>query len=198
MYIIRTCMYMFIQVYARFDSYKHVHIMYKDVHTRLFHISYLQQPVPQAYRKWCVKFRPTPSVRTGFPAVIQHSLSEHLKCLKSKTWNDLTSANLFFWECRMRSAAKRVEQSLGSGYPSKMEWFSSFPTRLSLVRVNQPIPTQFWFRNQTIWGKRISSLKSTGMWKSQIMDGVCWIMISHQPTHVMWQNRHISSQQNHA
>ena len=41
MYIVQTCMYMFIQVYARFDSYKHVHIMYKHVHTCLFHISYL-------------------------------------------------------------------------------------------------------------------------------------------------------------
>ncbi len=36
MYIVQTCMYMFIQVYSRvFDSYKHVHIMYKleHVHT---------------------------------------------------------------------------------------------------------------------------------------------------------------------
>ncbi len=84
------------------------------------------QPVPKAYRKWCVKFRTTPSVQTGFPAVIQHSLSEHLKCLtwKSKTWNDLTSANLFVLERRMRSAAKRVEQSLVYGYLSKMEWVS--------------------------------------------------------------------------
>ncbi len=64
----------------------------------------LSQPVPKAYRKWCVKFRTTQSVRTGFPAVIQHSLSEHLKRLKLKTWNDLTSAN-FFLEHRMRSAA---------------------------------------------------------------------------------------------
>ncbi len=69
--------------------------------------------------------------------------------------------------------------------------FSSSPTCLSLVRVNPPIPTQFWCRNQKIWGKRISSLKSTGKWKSQIMDAVCCIMISHQPTDVMWQNRHI-------
>jgi hypothetical protein len=37
------------------------------------------QPVPKAYRKCCVEFRTTSSVRTGFPAVIQHSLSEHLK-----------------------------------------------------------------------------------------------------------------------
>ncbi len=56
------------------------------------------QPVLKAYRKWCVKFRMTPSVRTGFPAVIQHSVSQHLKCLKSKTWNDLTSANMFFFQ----------------------------------------------------------------------------------------------------
>ncbi len=39
------------------------------------------------------------------------------------------------------------------------------------------------------------ALKSTGKWKSQIMDGV---MISNQPTDVMWQNRHIFPQQNHA
>ncbi len=78
--------------------------------------------------------------------------------------------------------------------------FSSSPTCLSLVtwRVNPPIPTEFWCRNQKIWGKRISSLKSTGKWKSQIMDGVCWIMISNQPTDVMRQNRHIFPQQNHA
>ncbi len=82
---------------------------------------YLRQPVPKAYRKCCVKFWTTPSVRTGFPAVIKHSLSEHLKCLK---WNDLTSANLIFLERRMRSAAKRVEQSSGYGYLSKIEWFS--------------------------------------------------------------------------
>ncbi len=56
-------------------------------------------------------------------AVIQHSLSEHLKCLKSKTWNDLTSANLFFSGSKMCSSAKRVEQSLGYWYLSKMEWF---------------------------------------------------------------------------
>ncbi len=66
-------------------------------------------------------------VRTGFPAVIQHSLSEHLKCLKPKTWNNLTSTNLFFLRRRMRSAAKRVEQSMGNGYLSKMEWFSLCP-----------------------------------------------------------------------
>ena len=76
--------------------------------------------------------------------------------------------------------------------------FSSSPTCLSLERVNPPIPTQFWCRNQKIWGKRISSLKSTGRWRSQIMDGVCWIMISNQLTDVMWQNRHISPQQNYA
>ncbi len=87
----------------------------------------LVQPVPKAYRKCCVKFQTTPSVRTGFPlaAVIQHSLAEHLKCLKSKTWNDLTLANLFFLERRMRS--KRVKQSLGYGYLSKREWFSLCP-----------------------------------------------------------------------
>ncbi len=40
MYIVQTCMYMFIKVYMHFDSYKHVHIMYKHVHACLFHISY--------------------------------------------------------------------------------------------------------------------------------------------------------------
>jgi hypothetical protein len=75
--------------------------------------------------------------------------------------------------------------------------FSSSPTCLSLVRVNPSIPTQFRCRNQKIWGKRISSLKSTGKWKSQLIDDVCWIMISNQLREVMWQNRHISPQQNH-
>ncbi len=41
MYVHRSDLYMFIQVYTPFDSYKHVHIMYKYVHTCLFHISYL-------------------------------------------------------------------------------------------------------------------------------------------------------------
>ncbi len=77
--------------------------------------------------------------------------------------------------------------------------FPSSPTCLSFVRVNPPIPTQFWSRNQKILGKRIPSLKSTWMWKSQIMDVVCWNMISqaNQLTDVMWQNRHTSPQQNH-
>ncbi len=152
------------------------------------------RPVPKSYRKCCVKFQTTPSVRTGFPAVIQHSLSENLKCLKLETWNDQTSTNLFF-----QSAECAPERILRSGAiiwlrVSKQDGmaFSSSPTCLSLTRVNQPIPgpTQFWCRNQEIWGKRVSSLKSTGKWKSQIMDGVCWIMISNQPTDVMWQNRH--------
>ncbi len=41
MYIVQTCMYMFIQVYMRFDSYKHVHIIYKQVHTCLLNLSFL-------------------------------------------------------------------------------------------------------------------------------------------------------------
>ncbi len=41
MYIVQTCMYMYIQVYTRFDSSKHVHTMYKPVHTCLLLISYL-------------------------------------------------------------------------------------------------------------------------------------------------------------
>ena len=144
------------------------------------------QPVPKAYRKCCVKFLTTPSVWTGFPAVIQHSLSNHFKCLKSKTWNNLTSssANLFFFRaqnalcCKTGGAIIGLQVSKQDGMVS-----SSPPICLSLVRVNPPIPTQFWCRNQKIWGKRISSLKSTGKWKSQIMDGVCagsWSLISLQ------------------
>ncbi len=105
-----------------------------------------EQPVHKVYQKCCVKFRTTPSVRTGFPAVIKHSLSEHLKCLKSKTWNDLTSANLFFL------SAQKLRQNALSGKTggaviglrvSKQDGmvFSSSPTCLSLVRVNQPIPS---------------------------------------------------------
>jgi hypothetical protein len=75
---------------------------------------------------------------------------------------------------------------------------SSSPIHLSLVRVNQHIPTQFWCRKQKIWGKRRLSLKCTGKWKSQIMDGVWWIMISNPHTDVMSQNKPISPQQNHA
>jgi hypothetical protein len=86
------------------------------------------QLVPKAYRKWCVKFQTTQSVRTGFPAVIQHAPSELLKYLKPKTWNNLTSAKLsVLFECRMRSAAKMVEQALSYWYLSWMEWFSLRP-----------------------------------------------------------------------
>ncbi len=117
-------------IFHGFASDTHGHIpgiVYQVSWYHRFSKSLYGQPVPKAYRKCCVKFRTTPSVRAGFPAVIKHSLSEHLKWLKSKTWNDLSSANLFFLERRMRSAAKRVEQSLGYGYPSKMEWFSLRP-----------------------------------------------------------------------
>ncbi len=43
MYIVHTCLYMYIQVYKCFDSYKHVHIMYILVHTCLLLISYVCQ-----------------------------------------------------------------------------------------------------------------------------------------------------------
>ncbi len=86
----------------------------------------MRQPVPKSYRKCYVKFQTTvtPSVQTGFPAVIHHSLSGHLKCLtwKPKTWDDLTSANLFFLERRMRSAANLVKQSSGYGYLSQIDF----------------------------------------------------------------------------
>jgi hypothetical protein len=84
-------------------------------------------PVPKAYRKCCVKFLATPSVRTGFPAVIQHSLSEHLKMSKIKNLKQFNFGQSVFLERRMRSAAKRVEQSWGYGYLSKMEWFPLRP-----------------------------------------------------------------------
>ncbi len=128
--------YMYIHVHDSMKRSEHVHTCLYHVQTRMYRFaqscpggqgSRYFQPVPKAYRKWCVKFQMTPSVRTGFPAVIKHSLSQHLKCLKSKTWNDLTSANLFFLGRRMRSAAKRVEQLSGYGYLSKMEWFSLRP-----------------------------------------------------------------------
>jgi hypothetical protein len=57
--------------------------------------------------------------------------------------------------------------------------FSSYPTLLCLVRVNPPIPTRFWCRNQKIWGKRILSLKAgivgyerLGGWYAETEPGV--------------------------
>ncbi len=41
MYIVQTCMYMYIQVYLLFDLYKHVHIVYIQVHACLLPISCL-------------------------------------------------------------------------------------------------------------------------------------------------------------
>jgi hypothetical protein len=41
MYIVQTCMYMFIQVHACFNLYRHVHMMYKHVHKCLLPISCL-------------------------------------------------------------------------------------------------------------------------------------------------------------
>ena len=131
-YDVARTMYVYILYIARTTSYVRCSTRCRTSHVRCrtcmtYDIVRDVQPVPKAYRKWCVKFRTTTSLRTGLIGVIQHSLSEHLKCLKSKTWNDLTSANLFFLERRMRSAAKRVEPSLGYGYLSKMEWFSLRP-----------------------------------------------------------------------
>ncbi len=79
------------------------------------------QPILKTYRKWCFKFRTTPLVRTGFPAVIQHWLSK-IKKLKRSNFG-----HLFFLGRRMRSAVNRVEQSWGYWYLSKMEWFSFRP-----------------------------------------------------------------------
>ncbi len=118
-----------------------------------------------------------------------------LKMSKIKKLKRSNFGQSMFLGRKMRSAAKRSEQSMGYWY-LKMEWFcellSPSPTRLSLVRVNPSIPgpTQSWCLKST----------SPGKWKSRsrIMDGVCWIMISNQHTDVMWQNRHISPQQNHA
>ena len=157
------------------------------------------QPVPKAYRKWCVKFRTTTSLRTGLIGVIQHLTLRALKMSKIKNLKRSNFGQSVFFRAQNALCGKTGGAIIGLRV-SKQDGmvFSSSPTCLSFVRVNPPIPTHFWCRNQKIWGKRIPSLKSTWMWKSQIMDGVCWIMISHQPTDVMWQNRHISPQQNHA
>ncbi len=124
------------------------------------------QPVPKAYRKWCVKFRTTPSVWTGFPAVIKHSLSEHL-ALKIKNLKQCNFGQYVFFRAQNALCCKTGGAIVGLRVSKQGGMiFSSSPTCLSLVRVNPPIPTRFWCRNQKIWGKRISSLKSTGKWKS--------------------------------
>jgi hypothetical protein len=166
------------EFYVIFAVHENVKVVTEHL-LHLLHLSALEsspmvedrQPVPKAYRKWCVTFRTTPSVRTGLPSVIQHSLSEHLKRLKLKIWSNIKNAL-----CGKPDGSiigLRVSKQVGM-------IFSSSPTCLCLVGVNPSIPTQFWCRSQKIWEKRISSLKSTGKWKSQIMDGVCWIMISNR------------------
>jgi hypothetical protein len=107
----------------------------------------MPQPVHKAYRKCCVKFRTTPSVRTGFPAVIQHLLSEHLSKIKNLKRSNFGQS--VFLRAQNALCGKTGEAVIGLRVSEQDGmFFSSFPTRLSLVRVNQPIPTQFWCRNQ--------------------------------------------------
>ncbi len=103
--------------------------LHTDLNLKLVQVNHWQlEPVPKADRKCCVKFRTTPSVRTGFPAVIQHSLSVRaFKMSKTKNLKRSNFGQSVFLERKMRSAAKRVEQSLGYWYLSGMEWFSLRP-----------------------------------------------------------------------
>ncbi len=154
------------------------HFYLNWVHIPTHTCTYRDQPVPKAYRKCCVEFRTTPSVRslrTGFPAVIQHSLSENSNCRDSKTWNDPTSANLLFYRAQNALCGKTGRAIIG----------------LLVSKQDGTSISHFWCRNQKMWGKRIFRLKSTGKRKSRIMDGVWWSMISNPPIDVMCQNRHI-------
>jgi hypothetical protein len=40
MYIVQTCMYMFTHLHTRFESYKHVHTVYKHVYARFVYLMY--------------------------------------------------------------------------------------------------------------------------------------------------------------
>ncbi len=97
-------------------------------------------------------------------------------------------------------AAKRVEQSLGYGYLSKMEWFVPNTSKVSKGEVlSEPAyPHSILMQESKDMREKNVEPEIYREVKSQIMDGVCWIMISNHPTDVMWQNRHIFSQQNRA
>ncbi len=90
--LIKTWIYLEIMssVYTRYITMVQIGNVYtwyiqSLVYTRILYCSnWMIQPVPKAYRKWWVKFRKTPSIRTGFPAVIQHSLSVNLHVSKIK------------------------------------------------------------------------------------------------------------------
>ncbi len=52
--------------------------------------------------------------------------------------------------------------------------FSSYPTHLSLVWVNPPIPIQFWCMKQMIWGKRHKkSIVCGGSWSLICLQSSC-------------------------
>ena len=80
-------------------------------------------PVLKAYRKWCVKFRTTPSLRTGLillnSIASAHPLGPVTMHLKPKTSKALIWAKVFFFlGAQMRSAPKLVGATSIYGYPS--------------------------------------------------------------------------------
>ncbi len=115
------------------------------------------------------------------------------------TWNDLTSANLLL---RAQNAlCVKTDREIIEPVVSKLEGkdLSLFQTLLSCEsKSEKAYPHSVRMQEPKKWEKRIWSLKSVGTRKSQIMDGVWWIMISNLRTDFMWQNRHPPPQHNHA
>ncbi len=126
-----------------------------------------------------------------------------LRALKMSKIKNLKQSNFsqsVFFRVQNALCGKTGETIIGLRVSKQDGMISSLsPICLSLVRVNPPIPTQLWCRNQKIWGKRISSLKSTGKWKSHIMD---WCVLSYDLQSAyrcyVTEKGHISPQQNHA
>ncbi len=150
-------------------------------------------PVPKAYRKWCVKFRTTPSVRTGFPAVIKHRALKMSKIKKLKRSN--FGQSVFFRE--QNALCSKTGGAIIGLRVSKQDGmvFSSSPTCLKWTHLS-PLNSDAGIKSYE--GKEYWAWNLQGSEKSQIMDVVCWIMISNHPTDVMWLNGHILPQQNHA
>jgi hypothetical protein len=81
-------------------------------------------PFQKAYRKCCVKFRTTP-ISSDWLSICNSALTlRAFKMSKTKNLKRSYFGQSVFLERRMRSAAKRVEQSWDYWYLSKMEWFS--------------------------------------------------------------------------
>jgi hypothetical protein len=84
----------------------------------------------------------------------------------------------------MRSAAKRVEQSLGYGYLSKMDGFLFVPNMSKLSKSEPSYPHSILMqeskdmREKNIEPEIYREVKVTN-------NGWCWIMISNQPTDFM-------------